>query len=133
VKTSIAVLVLLVLAAGTVYTQSPSVSPDNMPRLPIVNEQNLLPAVPQPPAQRSTPKTQTIEQLREEIEQVRAQKMELEKREKPLALEVRKLLDKQTERLNRLGLGAPIPPPPVADVAPAFAPLTPAALPSIKR
>ena len=85
-----------------------------------------LPAIPQPsPPVPTQPKESTIEQLLDELEKVRAQKLELEKKEKTLVLEARKKLDKQLERLNRLGIGPEIPSLPKTDLAPNFAPPAP--------
>ena len=51
----------------------------------------------------------------DELEKVRAQKLELEKKEKALVIDARKKLDKQLERLNRLGIGPEIPSLPKTD------------------
>jgi hypothetical protein len=107
-KTLLAVIVLVVVAAGTVYTQAPPPSPD-LPKFPsdIATGQ----AVPKPEP--------TLDQLLDQIEKIRAQKAELEKQEQALAAEVRKKMVKQTERLNKLGLGTPVPPPPSLNSTPA--------------
>jgi hypothetical protein len=122
VKTSIAVLVLLVVAVGTVYTQTPPpVEPQSSPPgLPSSLAPNV-PAIPQP-------KETTLDELLDQIEKVRAQKAELEKKEKALMAEARKLLDKQLERLNKLGLGIPAQPPPAVDFGVTLTPSTPPSL-----
>jgi len=101
-KTFVAVIVLVVVAVGTVYTQAPPPSPD-LPKFPA----DMAPgeAVPKPEP--------TLDQLLDQIEKIRAQKAELEKQEQALAAEVRKKMVKQTERLNKLGLGTPTPAPPI--------------------
>jgi TolA-binding protein len=56
-----------------------------------------------------TPTEKSIDQLIDEVEQVRAQKGELERKEQELLKEIRKKLDKQAERVNRLGTSSPPP------------------------
>jgi hypothetical protein len=104
-KTTIAVLVLLVVTVGTVYTQSPPALPNDLPKLP-----NDFPTVQTTPNQ-NLATGPTIEQLLDRIEKIRAQKAELEKQEQAAVAEVRKKMVTQTERLNKLGLGAPAAPP----------------------
>jgi hypothetical protein len=101
VKTSIAVLVLLA-AVGTVYTQAPPPIPATEGIAP-----QSLPATPTVGSAASAPKERSINQLLDEIQTVRAQKAELAKREQALMAEVRKLVEQQNERLNKMGLGAP--------------------------
>ena len=73
------------------------------------------------------------------IQTVRAQKAELAKREQSLMAEVRKLVEQQNERLTKMGLGAPVQPPPAAvdfalPVTPgSVTPVGPAPLPSPNR
>jgi|SRR5688572_25917435 hypothetical protein len=112
-KSSIAVLVLMVFTVGTVFTQ-PLPSFPQVPPGPSL-EPLSLPKVPQAAPQ---PVELTIEQLLDEIEKVRAQKSELEKKEQALMVEARKKLGKQTERLNRLGLGSAPQPPVQLDFVP---------------
>jgi len=115
-KTTLAVLVLLV-AGGTVYTQN--LRPTAAPELPA------LPGVPAAPALQPSaaqPKERTITQLLDEIHAVRAQKAELEKKEQALMAEARKMMDKLNERLNKMGLGAPMQPTTPAFDAPAGLP-----------
>jgi hypothetical protein len=121
-KTTLAVLVLLVVAAGTVYTQAPAgiPAPEN-PALPNV------PVTAQPPAPTSPLKERSLNQLLDDIQQIRVQKAELEKKEQALIAEVRKLLAQQSDRLNKLGLGAPVQPQSIPEtMPPAFSlPTTP--------
>ena len=103
-KTTVAVLVLVVVAAGTVYTQSP-------PTTPQIPQTAVVPTFPTPAAQPGPRKEPTLDQLLDQIERIREQKVELDRQEQVLAAEARKKIVKQTERLNRLGLGTPLPPP----------------------
>ena len=121
-KTSIAVLVLLVVA-GVVYTQPPPPIPapegPTLPRVPAA------PSVQDGPSQ---PKERSVNQLLDEIQAVRKQKDELAKKEQALMAEVRKLVDQQNERLNKMGLGTPVQPPQSVDVgvpSTSFIPTTP--------
>jgi hypothetical protein len=125
-KTTLAVLILLVVAVGTVYTQVPPLpSRNDQPGLPSVNDPNFGNLRPEP-GQPSQPKEVTLDQLLDQIEKVRAQRAELEKKEKALMVEARKLFDKQAERINKLGLGTPGQPPAAVDFAvPSTASLTP--------
>ena len=111
-KTTLAVLGLLVVAVGTVYTQAPPPSPNDLPTLPTIPKQNLA----------TEP---TIDQLLDRIEKIREQKAELEKQEQAAVAEMRKRMVKQTERLNKLGLGASVPPPVVNVTAPDAGPAIP--------
>jgi hypothetical protein len=110
-KPAIAVLVLLVVGVGMVYTQTPPPSPPDLPKVPSLG----LPAIPEEkPA--AEPKEPTIDELLNKIEKIREQKAELDKQEQAAVAEVKKRMVKQTERLNKLGLGAPVPaPPPVVN------------------
>jgi hypothetical protein len=100
-KTTVAVLVVVVVAAGTVYTQSP---PDVIPPPDVPT--TLPGAATKPPPT----KEPTLDELLDQIERIREQKAELDRQEKLLAAEARKKIVKQTERLNKLGLGTPVPP-----------------------
>lgn len=102
-KTTVAVLVLVVVAAGTVYTQSPPAGS----QIPLPD----VPTFPSPASQPAARKEPTLDQLLDQIEKIREQKAELDRQEQALAAEARKKIVKQTERLNRLGLGTPLPPP----------------------
>jgi len=126
-KTTLAVIVLLVVATGTVYTQAPPPPNGELPRVPALNEGNLS-TLPSQLSQSAQPKERNIDQLLDEIQAVRAQRAELEKKEQSLVVEVRKLVDKQTDRLNKLGLGLQVQPPPVSVDVPAG--LVPGGIPS---
>ena len=91
-KTLIAVVVTLAIAAGAVYTQTPLTPQPDIPRLPTG------------PAAPNQPRGQTIDQILDDIERLRAQRAELEKQEQELVKEVRKKLDKQSERTKRMGI-----------------------------
>ncbi|WP_171471993.1 POTRA domain-containing protein [Frigoriglobus tundricola] len=56
------------------------------------------------PAKPTPPPEKTVEALLNELEQVQAQKAELEKKEQELKTTVRKKLEQQAERLNKLGV-----------------------------
>jgi hypothetical protein len=60
-----------------------------------------LPSHPNPPA---PPAEKSIEQTLDELERVQAQKAELDKKELELKAAVRKKLEQQSERLNKLGV-----------------------------
>jgi len=60
------------------------------------------------PAKPTPPPEKTVEELLNELERVQAQKAELEKKEQDLKTTVRKKLEQQTERLNKLGV-TPVP------------------------
>jgi Spy/CpxP family protein refolding chaperone len=127
-KLTLAVLVLLV-AVGTVYTQNllPAPAPD-LPALPG------LPAAPSLQPAPAQPKERTINQMLDEIQTIRAQKAELAKMEQALMTEVRKMVEQQNERLNKMGLGTPAQPPMDTNLIPAPlssipAPPTPESLP----
>jgi hypothetical protein len=110
-KSTLTVFVLLV-AVGTDYAQS--LRPTAPPDLPA------LPGVPAAPSLQPAPapaKERTINQLLDEIQAVRAQKAELAKREQTLMAEVRKLVELQSERLTKMGLGTPVQPPVAVDFA----------------
>jgi len=109
---TLTVLVLLVVAVGTVYTQPPPPTPAQ--ELPAPLNVPSAPAMQPAPAQ---PKERTINQLLDEIQAVRVQKAELAKREQSLMAEVRKLIEQQNERLNKMGLGIPVQPPVSVDFA----------------
>ena len=101
-KSALAILVLFVFA-GTVYTQTgtvgrsgkvpPTVPPDGTRLEPYKVD---LPDIPKEP---------TIEQLAEQIVNIRNQKAALEKKEQNLIAQLRVKVGKQTEMLNKLGLG----------------------------
>jgi len=100
-KTTLAVLVLVVVAVSTVYTQPP-------PAIPTPES----PAVPAAPTlHASQPKERSVNELLDEIQQIRVRKAELEKKEQLLVAEVRKLVAQQADRLNKMGLGVQALPP----------------------
>jgi hypothetical protein len=103
VKTSIAVLVLL-MSAGIVYTQAPIAKLE--PRSP---ELSSLPVAQTPPAA-SQPNERSINHLLFEIQAIRTQKEELARKEQALTAELRKLVEQQNEQLFKMGLGAPVQP-----------------------
>jgi hypothetical protein len=60
------------------------------------------PVTPSPPA---PPPEKSVDDLLTELERVQAQKAELEKKEQELKATLRKKLEQQTERLQKLGVG----------------------------
>jgi hypothetical protein len=104
---------LVALVAVCAVAQSTVIPSSNQPPAPV--QQPVLnpsgwPVAPPAPA----PK-RTLDQVYDEIETVRAQKAELDKKEQELVKEARQMLDKQTERGKNLGV---VPPPPVTLPAP---------------
>jgi hypothetical protein len=100
-------ITLVSLGAASLFAQNPSPSPVREPG-------KSLPGPSLPGFSGVTPPTlpaaeKTIDQLLNEVEQLRVQKAELAKREQELLKEVRLKLEKQAERVNRLGI-APSPP-----------------------
>ncbi|HJZ59299.1 MAG TPA: hypothetical protein VKE74_30420, partial [Gemmataceae bacterium] len=68
------------------------------------------PTVPQVP---TPPPAPTIDQLMEKLEQLRKQKADLEKEEQAVTAQLRTALQKQKERLAKLGIEEPAQPQPV--------------------
>ena len=89
-KSALAILVLVVVGTGTVYTQY--VPPRDTRGSPDEERKS------------ASPKDATIDQLLDQIVKLRQQQAELKKREQDLMAEVQKKLGKQTERLNQLGI-----------------------------
>jgi hypothetical protein len=105
-----------VVAVGVAYTQAPK-TPPAAPTSPKTNQAlPALPDVPHAPAGTSLPSPvnmapgvlptpqENIDQMLDRLEQLRAQKAELEKKEQELLATIRKRIDKQTERLDRMGI-----------------------------
>ncbi len=117
---------LFAAAAGVAHTQPPPTTP---PLIPDVRTQ-LVPTAPPLVPQALPPATaeKSLEKMLDQLEGLRTRKAELEKQEQELMKEVRKMLDKQDERVKRLGVVAP-PPPPV--VVPGPAPVVPAGFPEL--
>ena len=112
-KTLFAAAAFVALTAGVVYTQNPPL-PGPAPAPPGAVDLNyLVPPAVQIPVAPNQHLDGTIDQTLDEIERVRAKKAELEKLEQDLVKQVQRKLEKQAERVNRLGLGAPIQPPTV--------------------
>ena len=92
-------VISFVVACGSARTQQPSVVPP-----PVVGVQPAPPIrtalPPTPPAERS------VEDLLTTIENLRAQKAELDKVEAEMTAALRKKLQQQTERLEKLGIAS---------------------------
>ena len=105
-----AVLVAASLLAigGIGYSQVPqpgSLPPPGIPSFPSPST-SPPPSMPEP----------TVEQMLDSLESLRVQKAELEKRERELVASINKKIDKQTERMKKLGLEKPPAAPPVVPV-----------------
>jgi hypothetical protein len=117
-------LACLVLAAGTGSSQppQPSVAPAQpspgqvipVPNVPALDRSS----GPVAPAAQTPPAPQSIDQLMEKLEQLRRQKAVLEKEEQAVTAELRVALQKQKERLAKLGIEEEAPAPPVTIVRP---------------
>jgi hypothetical protein len=117
-----------VVAAGVAYTQAPKTPPavptpqKTIPTLPDVPQAPFGPGQLPPgghPAPNVLPVPQeNIDQMLDRLEQLRTQKAEIEKKEQELVASIRKRIDKQTERLDRMGI-TPKPPEQIAPPQPA--------------
>ena len=125
------VLALITLAAvlSTASAQPPR-RPDqprtDAPTPPTGQPQQFLPpdrgpTVPQqiPPAGPQAPEDKSLDQLLDELEAVRAQKAELEKREQEVTRAIQRRAEKQAERMNRLGVTPGTLPAPTVPAQPA--------------
>ena len=107
-----AVAVLLVAAGGVAYTQyTPPDAPQKVrprPEQPSLAEPDTIPKTSVPstvqPDTKSAPADKAIDQLLDRLESLRAQKAELEKAEAEVVKEIRRKLEKQSDRINRLGI-----------------------------
>jgi hypothetical protein len=75
----------------------PGPPPANIP--PVI-----VPTAPTYPVPPAPPPEKTVDELLNDLERVQTQKAELDKREQELKATIRKKLEKQTERLNKLGV-----------------------------
>jgi hypothetical protein len=121
---------LLVAAGGIAYTQpAPRAAPAHAP----IPEAIPSPGVPFTPPRSANvdvpPAEKSLDQLLDRLESLRAQKAELERQEQEVVKEIRRKVEKQSDRLQRLGVNdsiAPVPPPSVS-----FAPNVIPALPAV--
>ena len=115
----LSVALLVVAGAAHSQPQPPAVLPS--PRLdfappappatpPVVPPSLVMPALP--PAPPAPPPEKTVDQLLTELERVQAEKAAIEKKEQELKVLLRKKLEQQTERINKLGVGPSVAPPP---------------------
>lgn len=86
---------LVLVGSGT--AQQPIAPPVETPALP---KPSVVPPIARPPAPSPA---RPIDQMLDELERVQVQKAELEKKEQELKATIHKALEKQTERLNKLG------------------------------
>jgi hypothetical protein len=118
-KSTIAIAALAVLVvAGTSYTQQaprPTSSPPAVAPTDTIPPVSVAPAPPAniPPSYVPVASQElTVDQMLDRLQQLRAQKAEIEKKEHELLNAIRKKVEKQTERLERLGV-TPRPPEPL--------------------
>src|SRR5205823_11197464 len=107
---------LVLLAAAAAYTQSQPPAPvGGGPTLPapVTVSPDLAPPSVVPPLPRQSippqsvpvaPKEPTVDEMLDSLERLRAQKLEIEKREQELVAAIRRKIEKQAERLERLGV-----------------------------
>lgn len=108
---------LLVAAGGIAYTQpAPQTVPPTLPDA-------RLPSLP------GGPVSSSLDQLLDRLEALRAQKADLERQEQEVVKEIRRKVEKQSDRLQRLGVNEPFVPPPPPSVS--FAPTVIPALPAV--
>lgn len=110
---------LLVAAGGIAFTQP--TSPPVTPALPDAR-------LPSPPGVPVAAAEKSLDQLLDRLEALRAQKAELERQEQEVVKEIRRKVEKQSDRLQRLGVNDPQlpPPPPSVSFAPSVIPALPA-------
>jgi hypothetical protein len=129
------VLALLVAAAGMAHTQTPP-----RPTPPPEPAPQLIPPTTVPQGPRTAPELplseRSLDQLLDRLEALRAQKAELEKQEQDVVKEIRRKAEKQSDRLQRLGV-APneqfVPPAPATtSYAPAILPTPAGVIPAVQ-
>lgn len=121
----LAALIVLTIGSQTGRPQADSKTPP--PRIDV----DLPPITPTPP--RAPAPAPTVDDLINQLEQLRKQKAELEEKEKLLVGQLQGRLKNQTERLTKLGVITP-PPPSKEDVKPVdaiFPPMPPGIIPPI--
>jgi hypothetical protein len=102
---------LLIVVCGAASSQ-PQPTPTTPPPPPVVAGVQppppvyVKPVTPTPPSLviPAVPQEKSVDELLNDLEQLQAQKAELEKRERELKATLRKRLEKQAERLNKLGV-----------------------------
>jgi hypothetical protein len=97
----------LLLSAGLLAVACGAASSQPAPPLPPTpSPPGFSPPAPPPAefAKPTPPPEKAVEELLNELERVQAQKAELEKKEQELKATIRKRLEKQAERLNKLGV-----------------------------
>jgi len=129
------VSVLFAAAAGAAHTQPPAPTlPPLVPATPPATVPDAPPLPPQPLPVGAAPSAEkSLERMLDQLESLRARKADLEKQERELMTDIRKLLDKQDERVKRLGVVPPptpvVVPAPPPSVVPSGAGLPPFPLP----
>lgn len=117
----LSLVVLLTVGSGSGRTQyvvvPGSQSKNEPPRIPPSDIKVPTPPTPMPPP------PPTVEDLIKQLEQLRKQKAELEAHEKVVISRLQERMKDQTDRLNKLGIILPAPPPVVQDTADTITPL----------
>ncbi|MCI0702778.1 MAG: hypothetical protein L0241_16985 [Planctomycetia bacterium] len=95
---------LFAIVCGGVYSQ-PQPLPLATPENPIPARPPIIPPPSPPvPVVPAPPKEKSVEELLDELERIQTQKAELAKKELELKATIRKRVEKQLERLNKLGI-----------------------------
>ncbi|MBN9521459.1 hypothetical protein J0H58_23555 [bacterium] len=118
---------LLVAASGLAYTQ-PAPRPAQVPEPARLIPPPGVPFTPPRPAPADAPPAEkSLDQLLDRLEALRAQKAELERQEQEVVKEIRRKVERQSDRLQRLGVNDPLlsPPSPSVSFAPAVIPTVP--------
>jgi hypothetical protein len=102
----VAIVLLAVAAAG--YSQVPSPPVPELIRPTFIPEGRPLLARPTL-EQSAAPQEQTVEQMLDAVDALRVQKAVLEKQEKAIIEQLSKKVEKQSERMRKLGIGLPKP------------------------
>ena len=111
----------LLAVGGVGYSQVPqpgTIPPPGVPHFTVRQ--------PSPPAPLPEP---TVEQMLDSLEALRVQKAELDKKEREMVASINKKIDKQTERMKKLGLEKPPATPPAPPTIPILSERIPELLP----
>src|SRR5579871_3163905 len=110
-RRTLLVFVLLILVLSQGYTQQPRPTPpllggtSAVPSAPVPSNLIAPQAIPMPFQVAPAPVVEkSLDQLLDTLEALRAQKAELEKKEKELVKSIQQKSDKQAERMKQLGL-----------------------------
>lgn len=121
---SVVLFAVIVTAAVSAAQSPPSLPPSPSP--PRAELPQVAPSRPPQPAHAEPAPDKSLDQLLDRLEALRAQKAELERQEQDVVKEIQRKLERQSDRLQRLGVGGNGPVVPVApSVSFAPAPLIP--------